>query len=195
MILLGAGHYPESPGACYPADSADWCEHAEAVRWVTALAFYLKEQAEPCVIYPPSTLVRKVAFINEQRPTLAVEIHFNSDPSGKGKGSETLYCPNSSKGRVIANMAQGPLGSMMSPNRGVKEGWYRMDRPGHDDYPGDVDGDEKPDYFLTHTVCPALIIEPEFIHNRAVIEASRDTVCEVLAGSLIAAARFLRGEA
>ena len=193
MILIGAGHYPESPGACFPVDNRSWCEHAEAVRWVTAIAHHL-HLLEPVVIYPTGLLPRKVAFINEQTPTLAVEIHFNSDPSGRGHGSETLYCPDSGKGRVIANIVQGALGSLLPPNRGAKEGWYKMDKPGHLDYPGDVEGDEKPDYFLKNTICPALIIEPAFIHDRAVIEANRDMVCEVLAGSIHAASKLLRGE-
>ena len=193
MILLGAGHYPESPGACFPPDNHAWCEHAEAVRWVTAIAHHL-HLLEPVVIYPTGLLTKKVAFINEQNPTLAVEIHFNSDPSRQGKGSETLYAQGSAKGKIIAGMVQGTLGSMLAPNRGVKEGWYRMDKPGHEDFPGDVEGDEKPDYFLAYTACPALIVEPEFMHNREIIEANRDAVCEVLAGSLHAAAKFLRGE-
>lgn len=193
MILLGAGHYPESPGACFPSSNRDWCEHEEANRWVNAIAIHLR-LLESVIVYPTGPLGNKVAYINDRKADLAVEIHFNSDPSGKGHGSETLYCPGSAKGRVIANIVQKTLGSMLGPNRGVKEGWYRQDQPGHEDYPGDVEGDEKPDYFLIKTSCPALIIEPAFIHDRSAIEANRDIVSEVLAGSIHAAARFLRGE-
>ena len=62
-----------------------------------------------------------------------------------------------------------------------------MDRPGIEDYPGDVEGDEKPDYFLKATKPVALILEPEFIHNRSAIETNRDAACKALAGGILKA--------
>ena len=56
-----------------------------------------------------------------------------------------------------------------------------MDRPGHSDYPGDLDGDEVVDYFLRKTNCPAVILEPYFIHETARIEANASIVCAVMA--------------
>lgn len=192
MILLSAGHTPEAPGAC----AGSFCEHAEAMEWVKRIAWQLRHDMEVQVI-PSAPLAAKVREINDahaRRPAhLAVEIHFNSDPGHAGKGSETLYCPGSVKGKRAADIVQRRLGAIMLPDRGVKEGWYRMDRPGHVDYVGDVDGDEKIDYFLKATDPVAIIIEPEFIHNRQMIHAYRDLACvEIAFGINLAAAAIAR---
>lgn len=186
MIYLSAGHYPESPGACHN----DFCEYDEAAKWVVLLQKLLQPRTTVLMV-PADKLTAKVAFINKT-PTkpgdLAIEIHFNSDVSKKQHGSETLYCPGSVKGERAALIVQNALSSLLGPNRGAKEGWYQMDKPGHKDYPGDVEGDEVPDYFLAKTNCVALILEPEFIYNRLAIESLRDVVCEVLADAIIEAA-------
>lgn len=190
MILLSAGHYPESPGACF----GTFCEHAEAVEWVNRIAFYLRHQIAVQVI-PTGPLSEKVRTINDiHRLTpaaLAVEVHFNS-AGGMGAGSETLYCPpllssQPNIGMMAARIVQDAMGTIMSPNRGIKEGWYRQDKPGHVDYPGDVDGNEKPDYFL---MCApiALILEPEFIHRRDLIESKREVATRTIADALAKAA-------
>ena len=176
MIVLSAGHTPDSPGAC----SGSFCEHAEAVEWVNRIAYQLRHDLQVQIVAsgPLSQKVREINETHQRLPVqLAVEIHFNSDPQHAGHGSETLYCPGSAKGERAAQMVQRHLGSTMRPDRGVKEGWYRMDRPGHVDYPGDVEGDEKVDYFLRATKPVALIVEPEFIHNRRMILAYRDLAC------------------
>lgn len=181
MLILSAGHYPNARGACF----GDFCEHDEAVRWVSTIVHHINYRIG-VLITPSLDLSGKVKWINSQNsPALAVEIHFNSDPKHKGRGSETLYCPGSEKGRLVASAVQNAIAPLLKPNRGIKEGWYRMDRPGHEDYPGDIEGDEKPDYFLKATKCPALIIEPEFIHNREVIESMRETACEAIAEVLV----------
>lgn len=187
MILLSAGHYPAAPGACF----GDFCEHAEAVRWVGQTAVLIRQQMRVDIV-PSGALAAKVAHINSYRREpvlLACEIHFNSDPSHQGHGSETLYCPGSAKSRRAAEIVQSALGRVLPPDRGTKEGWYRMDKPGHEDYPGDVDGDEKPDYFLAATNPVALIVEPAFIHDRDLIERMRAEACEALATALLAAAK------
>ena len=192
MILLSAGHYPESQGACYN----EFCEYEEAEKWVDIMEILLRGRVEtkrvpawPLLITkdtPPQYKQGKINFINAQTTAkLAVEIHFNSDTSHSARGSETLYCPGSVKGRHAARAVQDAISSLLGPNRGAKEGWYRMDKPGHIDYPGDVEGDEKIDAFLGMTRPVALIIEPEFIHNRLVIESLRQVVCEVMADALV----------
>ena len=185
MILLSAGHYPESPGACF----FEWCEHEEATKWVNIIAHFLREQTHVNVV-PTGKLPAKVRYINEyplEKVSLAVEIHFNSDFSHAGKGFETLYCPASKKGKQAAQIVNDALIGIFEKNRGIKEGWYKMDRPGIEDYPGDVEGDEKPDYFLSATKPYALILEPEFIHNRSSIETNRDAACKALAGGILKA--------
>jgi hypothetical protein len=127
-----------------------------------------------CFVAPVGKLGRKVHAINEADVDVAIEIHFNGGGSKNTKGSETLYCEGSRRGKKLAQTIQKLLSKAMdNRNRGAKEGWYKMDQPGVVDYPGDVDGDEKIDYFLGHTRAPAVIIEPDFIQQRANIIANR----------------------
>ena len=192
MILLSAGHYPKEPGACFPDENRTWCEHEEATHWVTIIALYIRQQMGVAVV-PSSWLGDKVKWINTYRPVpvLVAEVHFNSDISKKQKGCETLYCPRSKKGQAAAQIVQNAMSSIFPPSRGIKEGWYRQDSPGHVDYPGDVEGDEKVDYFLAKTKPVSLIIEPEFIYNRGVIEGVRDIGCEIIAKGLLDAVAAL----
>ena len=181
MILISAGHYPEARGACYKGN----CEHEEAMRWAEQLVAEIEPHA-PCMLVPTGTLPEKVHFINTHNPILALEIHFNASENAKAKGFETLYYPGSEKGEALAILTNDALAMCFANNRGVKEGWYRQDRPGYKDYDGDIDGDETPLYFLQKTKCPAVIIEPEFIHNLNVIQNNRDHAVEVLADTLLA---------
>ena len=185
MILLSAGHYPESPGACF----FNFCEHEEADKWINIIAYFLREQTHVDKV-PTGKLMAKVKWINDfslEKVTLAIEVHFNSDFQHSQSGFETLYCPSSEKGKQVAKIVNDSLIGIFPKNRGIKEGWYKMDRPGVEDYPGDVEGDEKPDYFLKATNPIALILEPEFIHNRVVIETNRDAACKALAGGFLKA--------
>lgn len=187
MIAISAGHYPTAPGACWNGV----CEHELAVLWANIIYDELKYRT-PCVLVPTGKLPEKVAYINASEADLAVEIHFNS-AGGHGSGAETLYCPGSAKGKIAADLVQHALvEAMRTKDRGVKEGWYRMDRPGIKDYPGDVDGDENPDYFLRETNCPAIIIEPEFIQNYYKYEDQVEYICEALAGQIVYAADMVK---
>lgn len=184
MIALSAGHHPKAVGA----ESGARTEHAEASKWVGRIASILSP-THAVTIVPTGTLTEKVAAINalhaQQPVAIAVEIHFNSDPKRAGRGCETLYCPNSVAGKAAADVIQGALAPIFAPNRGVKPGWYRMDRPGHVDFVGDVDGDEKVDYFLKATNPVALILEPCFIHQHSELDNMWQTGCAVIAQSLI----------
>lgn len=181
MILVSAGHYPESPGACYRG----FCEFEEAMLWAQLLVSEIEKHA-PCLLVPTGKLPEKVSFINTHSPIMALEIHFNSSANGKAKGFETLYYPDSVGGKALANVVQDAIATCLENNRGIKEGWYRMDTPGVVDYPGDVDGDETVDYFLRKTICPAVIVEPEFIQNIDRIQKNRENCIEVLADALLA---------
>ncbi len=178
-IAISAGHDNKRRGACFN----NVCEHDLTVPWQHALLTYLGSNG---VRVPPDLPLRdKIAWINADRTIdMAVEIHFNSDAAHKGSGCETLYAPRSRKGKALAETVQAAMSSFCAPNRGAKEGWYRMDRPGHVDYAGDIDGDETVDAFLGRTRCPAIIVEPFFIHEQARILALREVVCEVMADAL-----------
>lgn len=187
MIFLSAGHYPNSPGACF----FDFCEHAEAFKWVTKISLLIRQQSHVATV-PSGFLSEKIKWINEFKSEpgdLAVEIHFNSNVDVKG--CETLYCPGSEKSMKAAEIIQAAMEPLFPPGRGIKEGWYRMDRPGHIDYPGDMNGDEKLDAFIKDTKPPAVIIEPDFISQRARIEQNRDSACLVLASAIIKASQAI----
>lgn len=187
MIALSAGHYPKAPGACWPPESQTWCEHDLAMRWVARVAQIVHEQVMVHVI-PSGWLGDKVRAVNTLPGCkLAVEIHFNSASSAKARGSETLYCPGSAKGYTAARTVQDHLSKIFLPDRGAKEGWHRMDRPGHVDYAGDVEGDEKIDYFLAKTKPVSLIVEPEFIFNVKTLQDLELSGCRALANGLLAA--------
>ena len=189
MILLSAGHYPASPGAC----AFDWCEHEEAKRWVSRIVLLVRQQTHVDVV-TTGPLGKKIKWINgysREVVDLVVEIHFNSNVNAKG--CETLYCPGSAKGKQAAQIVQDALAPIFPPSRGIKEGWYRADKPGHKDYEGDVEGDEKLIAFLSQTNPVALILEPDFISQRARIEANRQIACENIAVALIKASESLRG--
>ncbi|MCK7495195.1 MAG: hypothetical protein MZW92_31940 [Comamonadaceae bacterium] len=95
-----------------------------------------------------------------------------------------LHYPGSTRGRAAAERIQKALATVYR-DRGVHEGWYRADRPGRIDYPGDVEGDEKLLAFVAGVPFPAVIIEPEFIFNRDVIEATRNDACTLIAQAII----------
>jgi len=187
VIAISAGHYPEKPGACYPPDNDSWCEHDLAEHWINRITPIIRQQVMVEIV-PSGWLGSKVRYINALPACkLAVELHFNSAPGYKGAGCETLYCPGSMRGRHAAEVMQEHLAKVFPPDRGAKEGWYRMDRPGHVDYKGDIEGDEKIDYFLAKTTPVALIVEPEFIFNRQLLHDQETAGCACLAEGILAA--------
>lgn len=214
MILLSAGHYPKAPGVTY----GGLVEHNLATEWINIIALHIRERMAvdiiptgPLAIFKrdvdgavvkgangkPIVIGGKVHVVNEahggRRPVaLAAELHFNGDAARKQRGSETMYCPGSTRGKQAASIVQGRLGKVMPPDRGIFDGWLKRDRPGVIDYPGDVDGDEHIAAFLELTDPVAIIIEAEFIHNRDVIEAMRDEACQAIALGLVQAAEALK---
>jgi len=189
MILISGGHNAEAVGAT----DKGFSEYPETRVWAETLSECIwKMYKANSYIVPSGSLREKVAFINSmlrsnwdsRSHAVAVEVHFNSSPRG-GKGSETLFCPGSAKGEILAQSVQSKLTSVFQPSRGVTEGWYRMDRPGVIDYKGDVDGDETPDYFLKMTHCPAIIVEPEFVQNQDAIQDKMLDGCEAIAKGIM----------
>ena len=174
MIFLSAGHYPERPGACFN----DFCEHGEAVRWVNEIVSVIDVGV---VIVPTGSLKKKTEYINNYdtggESSICVEIHFNSalkDGHHIGTGAECLHMPESQKGAYVAHEIQGAIvADKEICDRGIKEGWYRMNRR------------NGPDYFLSKTRYPAVIIEPEFIQHMRVIQLKREDTCSRIAEKLI----------
>lgn len=170
MIFVSAGHYPSAPGAKWER----FIEHDEAVIW----ADMLEALIDNAMLVPTGVLREKVGFINERiiNGDIAIEIHFNAarDDEGNpvGRGCETLYYPGSDRGKLLAETCQEVLSKYFPPDRGAKEGWYRMNKK------------NGPDFFLAKTRCPAIIIEPEFVHHSDLIKEHRNGVIEDLAKAL-----------
>jgi len=167
MIFISAGHHPTKPGAKYDR----FIEHDEACVWVDIIVHKLDGKA---IAVPTGFLKDKVEFINSRlmNGDIAVEVHFNAavDADGKnvGRGCETLYYPGSVDGQRLAEKCQEALEDAFPPSRGIKEGWYRMDPK------------RGPDFFLARTKCPAVIIEPEFVHRFQLIFDNRDDAITLL---------------
>lgn len=166
-VGLSFAHSPTSPGACFEGS----CEHTFSRMWTKKLIMVLATRGiEYFVTNGKSLKYEKVPEINAANCDIAMEIHFNACGGCGASGCETLYHPDSYKGLAYAEVIQQALCKAVGNKyRGVKEGWFEMDRPGVVDFYGDEDGDEKPDYFLRATNCPALILEPEFIEHTDVI--------------------------
>lgn len=175
-VALSAGHNPKARGACYKGV----CEHEVASAWISFIAQELPGDIE--VVYVPTgSLPEKVKAINDAKCDLAIEVHFNACGGCGAEGCETLYYPGSISGANAAIHIQTEMAQTGVRDRGVKEGWYRMDRPGVKDYDGDREGDEAPDYFLKHTNCTALIVEPEFIDNYHTFDRIQRPMCRAIA--------------
>lgn len=178
LVGLSVAHFPKKAGA----DFCGFNEHNESKVWMLLVQLALKELGIDSVIAPVGGLRSKVAWLNGHNPAVAVELHFNGSVNPTVAGCETLFYPGSKKGRVFANTVHRVYKDAMgNRDRGVKEGWFRMDRPTIVDYAGDVDGDEIPDYFLAKTNCPALILEPDFIAQVNNITSRRFEASEAIA--------------
>jgi N-acetylmuramoyl-L-alanine amidase len=171
MIFISAGHHPAAPGAKWDR----FIEHDEASIWTTIMATKLGESGS---LVPTGTLQSKVDFINTRimNGDIAIEIHFNAardaDNKPVGRGCETLYYPGSEKGKAIALLCQEALAEVFPPDRGAKEGWYRMDP------------ERGPDFFLARTKCPAVIVEPEFVHRSELIINNRGNAIDLMINNL-----------
>lgn len=187
-ILLSAGHHPYKTGASWNGIR----EYDVTERWVNEIIKYLESKNVKVIRIPTGSLTGKVNTVNKHarnEPSVAVELHFNSAGKTYVQGNETLHYPYSESGKQLAtayNSAfMGRARKFVVKDRGVKEGWYRMDRPGIVDFYGDEDGDEMPDYWLRKTVCTSLILEPCFMCQLPDIGDDWVQVAHAVADSLV----------
>jgi len=173
MIFVSAGHHQEAKGATF----GDFNEYDEAQIWKSLILSGLGDLG---MAVPSGVLNQKTTFINswsDSPSDIAIEIHFNAAKDKNstyiGQGCETLYYPGSKRGKAAGEAIQEALAPIFPPNRGAKEGYYRMDRK------------NGVDWFLKKTVCTALIIEPEFIHHKHKIQGDRGIACKSIANTLI----------
>lgn len=190
-VFVSAGHNPLQVGAVFNDTKLGvvHTEYAHTSKYANALMSELAKLKIPAVLVPTGSLSNKIAFINKNAKPgdIAIEIHFNSSPSGKGEGCETLYCPKSVRGEALAKKIQNAITKALPSirNRGVKEGWYKMDVPGRVDFPGDKNGDEVPDAFLANTKPVSVILEPYFMNEVEGIILHRELICRAIASALL----------
>lgn len=175
MIIVTPGHYGSATGATNPNG---FSEYPETRHWAHFLCRCLGNKGRYVAAQPLPAKVRAInKLCKEREVTLAIEIHFNSAKNSLGQhvgeGSETLYYPDSERGKYYATRVQEVLGRLFPPDRGVKEGWYRRRQTS-----GAL-------YFLEYTHCPAIIIEPEFIHLERRITQRREACCDDLSQLLL----------
>lgn len=138
----------------------------------------------------------------------------NNKGKHTGSGAETLYCPGSTSGKFLATEIQKVLSSFYPPDRGIKEGWYQLrnfplyrardtttqkhglwrkskttaqkDSTQFGGKYSTIDYKEPiPDYFLKRTNCPAIIIEPEFVHHYETIRQFENGAWQALSDTLV----------
>lgn len=189
-VFVSAGHNPLQVGAVFndTASGNVYTEYSHTLKYANSLVSALTAIKVPVVLVPSGSLTNKISFINKAAKAgdIAIEIHFNSSPTQKGKGCETLYCPGSSKGEALAKKIQNAIVKAIPSvvDRGVKEGWYKMDIPNKVDYPGDKNGDEVPDAFLANTKPLAVIVEPFFMNEVSSIQTNMELVARAIASAL-----------
>ena len=184
MILISAGHNPISKGARFEGFN----EYDETQVWAKMIAANIGDRA---LLVPTGKLSAKVDFINSQTDVdMAVEIHFNSariwddlnkdgivdvgEMKNVGRGALTLHYPNSATGILLATDIQKTLVPFYGTHwNGVMAGYFRMNPK------------NKVDYFLSKTNCPSIIIEPEFIHHKDLIQKHREVACFNIAQTLM----------
>ena len=178
MIFISVAHHPAAKGAAFVnAQGVElFNEYDESLIWSQNLHAVFGFDS---VLVPTGKLKAKVAFINERatRNDLALEIHFNSAKNSHGihvgRGCETLYCPCSVRGKLAAQIMQLHLATVMGPDRGVAEAWYQMNPA------------KGPDYFAAETKCPALIVEPEFVHRHDLIWDNRNLAVSMMSEAIM----------
>lgn len=164
-IAICPGHHRKAKGAVN--HKFQLTEYDEASKLLPYLANRLRASGHTVEVVT-GVLPEKIKKINAGNFDLAIDLHFNA---GGGRGCEVLYCPgNPVRRRQAARMSSTIANALGVTDRGAKAGWHRMDAPGVVDYPGDVDGDEHRDAFLSQTNCPAFIPEPIFIDNNDEVE-------------------------
>lgn len=109
-----------------------------------------------------------------------------------GEGAETLYCPvppGTPRGAKLAAAIQDAIEHLFPYKwvdhnrngvqekdeltaRGIKEGWYRMDKT------------KGPDFILARTTCTTVIVEPEFVQRKDRILKHREAACAAIATAL-----------
>lgn len=164
MLIAGnAGHYIGKDPGC----SGSRITEAElAKQYVEKINGYLEAVGISTLFIQENELYQICDASNAHNPDLFYSLHFNAF-NGVATGTETHYCPGSSKGEIFAKCIQNQLVSTLGlVDRGVKAtGWY----------------------VVKYTDCPAVLIEVGFLDNpndEAVLIDRMDDACRAIARGL-----------
>lgn len=177
-VILCGGHHFDAAGA---TDGEGNSEFPETRIWADTILRNLHELNVSVCVIGSAPIRNKLPTVNakvqhSELDCIFVEVHFNSSSSTKKpSGFETLYCPNSVKGKELASVVQEAMSTVMTgTDRGVKEGYYQLDP------------NKGIDAMLEKTACPAIIIEPEFVQHFDKITELREPCCKAIAEALAA---------
>ena len=145
-VGLSVGHHPDAKSG---VNKMEYAQCSAMVGHIIKDAM-LTGDMKPYLI-GTGGLKKKVKEINKLKLDCVIEVHLNY---GGGKGCETLYCPGSRRGICFADIMQSSLSNIAWANRGTRAGYYKMNR------------NNPPNYFLSKTNCPAIILEHYFLDNQ-----------------------------
>ena len=144
-VAVSVGHYPEE-------DTRE-IEYPANEKVARILYDMLIVNAFSAELIPGGRLPDKVKAVNHFRPDIAIEVHFNRlewphNPTRFGDGYEVCVWKGSKSGKFLGGAVLEEFKHKLPFRRRGTGIWERNDL-----------------YFLKHTVCPALIIEPLFLDN------------------------------
>lgn len=154
-IALSHAHSPAAQGAAYRS----WFHARALAEWGRSKAVneFVKEILNGSDIevdlvdpdYPGDSyrdhLRRSVTEINNLKPKIAIETHFNASPEPRAHGYEVLYFAHSDQSRKLAFQIFEAMRDMWLTPRGIVP---------RDDI-----------YFLERTTCPSVIVEAGYLSN------------------------------
>lgn len=199
-IFVSAGHFPQQPGAKFDGfvehdEAVLWAARIVALLGDAAMLVPTGSLKDKVAFInarcTPGSVCVEVHFNDavRWRDKNADGKVTDDELEHVGEGAETLYCPGSTKGQALATVIQDAIDHLFPykwtdhnrngiqekdelTGRGVKEGWYRMDKT------------KGPDFILKQTSCPTVIVEPEFVQRKDRILKNREAACAAMATAL-----------
>jgi len=202
IIFISAGHYPSKPGAVFDGfvehdEAMIWSKRLMELLKDKAMLVptgilqdkvgFINARSTPGSFCVEIHFNDATKWTDKNRDGVMTD----DEIAHIGEGAETLYCPGSDAGMRLAAIVQASLEDLFPykwtdhnrnglqekdelTGRGIKEGWYRMNKA------------NGPDFILAKTKCPTVIVEPEFVQRKDRIISNREAACLHLAAALIA---------
>lgn len=153
MFAIATGHRPESPG--FPLENGS-SEYLEALVWVERLATLV---GSDCLVVPPGTTAQKARWINQARPSFAMEVHFSTDSKAE-YGPRIAYHPASYESQ---GMAEALCSILEGHGAECEPGYYRKS--------GSID------FFLNSVSATSVIFMPGHITETTTLSKKKAKIC------------------